>query len=409
MRASIRFAGSALFAVTAMAASAQDKVITPHDVVTLKKVGEVQLSPNGAQIAYSVTTPQPATLPKMETLWLTNAGQAGTARQLTSGDGADSLPRWSPDGKTIAFLSRRKNPIKLHGESPIPFKLARVETRPELKEAEEQDAPKDAKQENQLWMLPMGGGEAVPLTNLPGNITTFKWSPDGTKIAFVRTDTDAKAERERKDKKVDDYRVDFDYRFDRLYVYDLATHTATLVTEGDRNLCDFDWSPDGKHFLTRISPTPRLDDYWRVSKIQILSSTTGQVEQTLAEHAMSMPIHWSPDGAYLSYSKMTERSITGVPILYDVATKKEQIVGANLPITWQHGEWSGDGKHLFFSGVARTTGVVGEVDLKTGAIKVVSEHESTLRDYEVSKDGKTLVICHGNLGPSGRSEHAGGR
>lgn len=375
----------------------QNHIITPHDIVTLKKVAEPQISPDGSLIVYSVTTPQPAGEPKMESIWMAASGQPNSARSLTWSDGADSSPRWSPDGKYVAFLSTRKNPIRLKGESPFPFKLNRIESRPDLVEALKDEPKKDAHQGAQLWLLSLSGGEAVPLTNLPGEIKSFKWSADGTRIAFIRADVDTKTESERKEKKIDDRRVDFDYRFDRLYIYTLAAHEASLVTTGERNVCDFDWSPDGRRFLARISPTPRLDDFWRVSKIQILDASTGEVQQTLAEHAMSLPIHWSPDGDHLTYSKMTEKAITGYPVVYDTVARREIPLGENLPVTWQHAEWSGDGGHLVLTGVERTTAVIADVDWKSGRATIRQEHDSTLRDFSLSRDGSMIVAATGTI------------
>ncbi len=396
MRFTASLSLSMLMAGASIAAFAQDHTVTPHDIVTLKRVAEVDLSPASTQVVYSVQTPQPATEPRMESLWLADAAQPGSAHVLTTGDGADSSPAWSPDGRQIAFLSTRKNPIRLKGASPFQFALSRVEKRPELVEALKNDPKKDAKPGAQLWILPAGQGEATPLTNLPGEIKAFRWSPDGMKIAFVRADTDTSAQAERKEKKIDDRRVDNDYRFDRLYVYDIATRTATLVTEGERNLCDFDWSPDMKHFITRISPTPKLDDYWRVSKVQILNAATGDVERTLAEHAASQSVRWSPDGRYVSFSKMTEKTITGLPIVEELSGGKERVVESEVPATWQRMQWTSDGKRLLATGVKGTTAVLGEVTPATGAVKVLVEHASTLNDYSLSHDGSVIAFATGS-------------
>ncbi|MFC6645067.1 hypothetical protein ACFQBQ_05560 [Granulicella cerasi] len=397
MRLAASLSLCAWMAAGSVAVVAQDHVVTPHDIVTLKKVSEVDLSPDAKQIVYSVQTPMPATEAKVQHLWLVSANEPASAHMISSGDGADSAPQWSPDGRSIAFLSTRKNPIRLKGDSPIPFSLARVESRPELLGALKNDPKKDAKQGAQLWLLPVSGGEAMPLTNLPGDVKAYRWSPDGKKIAFVRADTDTKELADRKEKKIDDHRVDFDYRFDRLYVYDLATHTATLVTEGERNLCDFDWSPDMKHFLVRIAPTPRLDDYWRVSKVQIINASTGEVEKTLAEHAQSQIVHWSPDGKYATFSKMTERTITGVPVVTELATGKEVIAKSEVPATWQKMIWSDDGKHLLVVGVKGTTSVVGEIAPATGSIRILAEHMSALNDFTMSRDASLLAFATGTV------------
>ncbi len=389
---------TALFIAMPLTLSAQSHIITPHDIVTIKKVAEARVSPDGDFIAYSVQTPQSASDPKMQSLWITPTSHQGSAHPLTLSDGADSNPQWSPNGKRLAFLSTRTNPLKLAGDSPYPFSIARVESRPELVEAQHDSKPKkDAKQGNQLWLLSLDGGEALPLTNLPGEIKAFVWSPDATKIAFIRADTDTKAETERKEKKIDDRRVDFDYRFDRLYIYDLHTRTATLITLGDRNICDFDWSPDGKRFIARISPSPRLDDYWRVSKIQILNAASGEAEQTLAEHALSFPIHWSPDGKYLTYSKMTTQGITGIPVLYNLALSRAVPLGVNLPVTWQQGKWSKGSNHLMMTGAQGTTNVFAEIDLFTGHATVRARHEGSLRDFSLSYDGHMVAFAAGTV------------
>ena len=128
----------------------------------------------------------------------------------------------------------------------------------------------------QLWLISLTGGEAEPLTYLPGGIRSFQWSPDGKSIAFIRTDTDTPAEdRDRKKAKNDQNLIDHDYKYDRLWIYDLASRQARLLTTGDLNIDTVEWSPDDATLISRVSPTPRLDDYWRVSKVLLFDAHTG--------------------------------------------------------------------------------------------------------------------------------------
>ena len=121
----------------------------------------------------------------------------------------------------------------------------------------------------------LDGGEAEPLTHLPGGVRAFRWSHDGKHIAFVRTDADSKADRDRKHKMDDREILDHEYHWDRLWVLDLAARQAKLLTPQDANIDTVDWSPDDTAILSRVSLTPRLDDYWRTSKVEIFDADYG--------------------------------------------------------------------------------------------------------------------------------------
>ena len=105
-----------------------------------------QISPDGKWIAYEVGTPNLEANRVVRDIWLVSA-EGGEARQITRG-GSDTRPRWSPDGKRIAFLSSRDG-------------------------------------EQQVYWITLDGGDANRLTSLSGGADTELWSPDGKWIAFV--------------------------------------------------------------------------------------------------------------------------------------------------------------------------------------------------------------------------------
>src|ERR1043166_6253146 len=140
--------GLALLSI-AVAAEAQETskhAITFDDLPTFHRVAEASLSPDGKWVVYTVATPDMDANRNATNLWM--APVAGSdAIQLTR-TGKDSSGKWSPDGKTIAFLSARSG-------------------------------------ESQIYLLPMEGGEAHPLTKLSTGADLVKWSPDGKTIAFT--------------------------------------------------------------------------------------------------------------------------------------------------------------------------------------------------------------------------------
>lgn len=349
--------------------SAQEKKeVSPTDLVNLKQVSDPQISPDGNTVAYVVATPVPAGQHRNAHIWLVSTDGSAPARIFAYSSATDTSPKWSPDGKSLAFLSDRENP--LHGDPAFRFKIVGADDRKDLANDDKKpsaDASK-AKPTEQIWLLSLAGGEGTPLTDISGGIKKFKWSKDGKKIAFVRQDQDTKEERQRKEHKNDEIEVDKNYKYDRLYVYDVATRQAALVTKMDRNIDDFEWSPDGSKFMARISPTPRIDDYWRVSKIEILNATTGNTEKVLSEVAAPSPMRWSPDGHRAAFEKASPRNITGVPLLYDVDASREIPVGPSPTVTIGVMEWDKDGMMLTASAIEGTAAISLKIDASTGVL-----------------------------------------
>src|SRR6266849_3045035 len=132
-----------------LAVSAQEAAKHPiafDDMIKLHRIAEPKVSPNGKWVAYTVTTPDMETNRGVSNIWVV-ATTGGAAMQLTQ-SGHDSSPVWSPDGKTLAFLSSRSG-------------------------------------DSQVYLLSMEGGESHPLTKLSTGADLVKWSPDGKTILFT--------------------------------------------------------------------------------------------------------------------------------------------------------------------------------------------------------------------------------
>ena len=191
---------------------------TIDQLVELKRVGSIALSPDGALVAFVVREANWDENAFETEIWLADPA-SGETRQLTKAKKSSDAPAFSPDGKRLAFASDR-------GEK------------------------------RQVYLIDPRGGEAEALTSAEEGIGAFAWSPDGKSIAFTAQDpkTDALKERE---KKHGEYEVvDVDRRMSHLHVIELASRKTRRLTEGAFTVGGFDWSPDGDEiaFDHRVSP-----------------------------------------------------------------------------------------------------------------------------------------------------------
>jgi dipeptidyl aminopeptidase/acylaminoacyl peptidase len=205
-----------------------------EDLAKMALLGDPQVHPHGTSVLYCEK--RCAKKNRYETqLWLVGA-QGGEPRQLTFAEPGASMGRWSPDGTQVAFVSGRE------GKRP------------------------------QVFLLPMDGGEARALTELPeGSIGAIRWSPDGRRIAISFRPNDEARTQEAQSKREAEglseppwaveelfYRLDGDGYFGaqrfRPYVLDVATGKAQALDAGGAlGLFSFDWLPDSSGLVLAAS------------------------------------------------------------------------------------------------------------------------------------------------------------
>jgi dipeptidyl aminopeptidase/acylaminoacyl peptidase/CubicO group peptidase (beta-lactamase class C family) len=244
-----------------------------NDLTDLALPEQPALSPDGMQIVYVLRTSDSDADRSVRNLWRVPVAD-GDARQLTRG-GADSSPRWSPDGTKVAFVRA-------------------------------QDGP------GQLWLLPSGGGEPEQLTTLPLGAGMPVWSPDGTKIAFsapvdlaAAPGEDDAARGKRSSAPVVTDRLD--YQADgtgllrtirtHLHVLDLDTKQCRQVTEGDWHAGIPAWSPDGAKLAFAAAMDAHADLTIQVPAYLLdVHDTLATPVQVGLAGGVAGPVIWTADG-----------------------------------------------------------------------------------------------------------------
>ncbi|HEY2906909.1 MAG TPA: prolyl oligopeptidase family serine peptidase, partial [Vicinamibacterales bacterium] len=215
------FASLALLATAVAGAAAP---LMPEQTLDRRTIGELQFSPDGSRLVFTVTEPVKAAA-RQRNLWLLDV-PTGRLRQLTFSERSDSSPRWSPDGRSIAFLSTRDT----NRESSA-----------------------------QLFLLPMTGGEAEKLLDRAEGVSAFRWSPDGAHIALLMQEPKSEAQQQR-DKDKDDGRVaDKDTRLSRVWLLDAASHAVRQLTSARWRINQIEWLPGSRKLVAIAAPKPDSD------------------------------------------------------------------------------------------------------------------------------------------------------
>ena len=341
--------------------------ITPEDVLTIRELSDLKLSPDGKQIAFVVSEPndpQKPREPRASNVWIVTTDGHEPPRPVIAGLKSADTPNWSPDGHTLAFLSDRG------------------------------DADAVADDSRQIYLWREGEKKATRLSNAPGGVDQYQWSPDGKTIAFVGRDQSTAEELARKAAGDDAVvRPESKLKFTRLWTIDLSDGKTVQVTKQNFEIVELAWSPRGDEFALIVAPTPRDEDSYNLSLV-ILNRATGEVTRTLTKNVVPITgvLKWSRDGRWITFYEFppTKESnnwlslapAQGGEIRPLLRTYKGSVLKS---------EWSTDSKSLIALTIEGTSEAIARVDIETGAVHKITDVTRSQWGASLSTNGETIA------------------
>lgn len=340
------------------------RVPTIDDLLQVKSAGAARISPDGRWVAYTVTETSFKDDAYVTHLWLVSATGEEQGVQLTRGNKSAGNPQWSPDSTWLAFTSDRIG------------------------------------DRNQIFAIRPDGGEAIQLTKSETPVTNFDWSEDGKMIAYVATEPQTKAAKDRKEHYGDYQVVRKDYNFPHLWTFDVAEALKDPVvgrqrTKGrDFSVGGFSWSPDSTRIAFSATINPDLVQ-GTTSDIYVLDVARDDVKKIVSQPGPDNNPRWSPDGKQIVFS-----SAMGKTVFFH-ANSQLAIVpaagGTPRSITSQFDEqpglvaWTDAG--IYFSGLQKTAGHLFRVDPSGSTILRVTGPDALMAGgFTIADDGSRIAF-----------------
>ncbi|MBU2583702.1 MAG: S9 family peptidase [Bacteroidetes bacterium] len=385
-----------LLSVVCAFSFAQKRAFEIEDLYKLKYVSDPQLSNDNKYLAYTMTSYD---LPKGKSntdIYLMNINDRNdrAVRQLTHFIGADYQPRFSPDGKWLAFISTRSGNSQIH-------------------------------------LLPLGGGESKKITSLSTNVGEIVWSPNSRYIAFTSTvfpecGSDDECNKKNNDSMSDGviqahmadellYRHWTEYadgRRNYIFTVDIESGEVNNLTPGDFDspifslggTTNFTFSPDGNELCfasnrdrssSVAQATTTNSDLW---KVQISGGDPTNI--TSDNKAWDGSPKYSPDGMYIAYRTQKtpgyESDLFQLS-LYNRATGKAEIISNGFDNWINDFEWSNDSKTIYFTCEEKGGTPIYSLDISSKKMTKVLE-ANAIDAFTVTADGKKIFLIRRSTG-----------
>jgi dipeptidyl aminopeptidase/acylaminoacyl peptidase len=331
---------------------------------------QAEISPDGKQVAWVESLPGPGGAPSSNSaIYVAEISAPEATTRITAGDGKTAYEEhdaaWSPDGKSIAFLSDAATPGQL-----------------------------------QLFVANTSSRNAEQLTHVKGFLASPGWSPDGKTIALLFTENATRAAGPLVAEIPDEGVVSEEFLEQRLTLVDPSMGSIRQISPADMYVYEFDWAPDSKR-LVITAAHGNGDDNWYIAGLFKIDAVSGAMADVVAKPGMQIGVpKWSPDGKTIAFigGLMSDEPIVGGDVyLVPETGGSAQNVTPNMRQTASWLTWTPDSKKILIAEYADGASDIYEMN-SNGSIG--NAHDVFLKgsilsgdfgmQFSISSDGKTL-------------------
>ncbi len=327
-----------------------------EDLFRIRNIVDARISPAGDRVAYVLSEIDLAKNATPSRIWLART-DGGAPLRLTAGPGRDEMPRWSPDGKVLAFLSDRDG-------------------------------------SSQIWLIDLAGGEASKSGGVEGGVSTFAWSPDGRKIALLARAPKPPEPAGASNTPADVIVYDPDVPGLQLFILDPAAGSISRLTDDSSAVTDFSWAPDGKRIAFAAQPSPRIQDLFQTD-IFAVDLETRLVRDLVKRPGIDTSPRFSPDGKEVAFLS-TEGRTEWIANWYLCIVPAEGGAPRNLTPKFNEfiftPQWSPDGRRVFFQSPAGLKNQLLSVSPDAGEPKPLLKGDFVWSDFSFSAKADRMAF-----------------
>ena len=359
-----------LSAFTGLSQPAPKRLIRPEDVFRMTSVSNPKVSPDGRWVLYQQSRVDSAKDTYEGKLFMVSADGSETV-QLTEQTKGAGQHAWSPDDKYISFTARGS----VEGAG------------------------------SQIHLMNRKGGEPVQLTNIKGELQSYKWFPDGQKLLLEIRDpntADTAKTKIRKPYEIDRYAFKndsygyLDRRKTHLYTFDVKTKKLDTLTRGSHNENGAVVSPDGR-MIAYVSNTSEDPDLNSNTDVFVMDLATGISRRVTDFKGANGSPRFSPDNLHLAYTQSTTESGFNMYDqnrlhVYEIKTGRSKAVSEGLDLSIDNIAWSHDGRYVYSTVDDDRKRNIMRFDVRDGSRGYITDALGTYGSLDVASDGRMVAL-----------------